>query len=141
MWKCIILNLLCDLENLHWKSIICRPLVGCHGVLPRVSGRQTSFTGHLAIDDVRRQIQRDMVRLICWSFVVPYLDRVSYCWTWSIYSSTWRLNTWAVTKLLAKDYFDHFGFKFMKLKSLLQFGDFIYINHECNKNTYRCTIF
>ncbi|CAI9759656.1 unnamed protein product [Fraxinus pennsylvanica] len=37
-----------------------RPLVGCYGVLPRVSGRQTSFVGHLAIDDVRRQIQRDM---------------------------------------------------------------------------------
>ncbi|KAL2548384.1 protein ANTI-SILENCING 1 [Forsythia ovata] len=37
-----------------------RPLVGCYGVLSRVSGRQATFAGHLAIDDIRRQIQREM---------------------------------------------------------------------------------
>ncbi|KAH6774983.1 hypothetical protein C2S52_012544 [Perilla frutescens var. hirtella] len=37
-----------------------RPLVACRGVLPKFFSMKTPFVGHLVLDRVRRQIQRDM---------------------------------------------------------------------------------
>lgn len=91
--------------------LVCRPLVGCMVALPKVAGKQTNFPGHLSMDKIKLQMQREMVRSLflqggggislypcschvqCWGFlcrgkhcqlhIVLSLTQLSMTWPWS----------------------------------------------------------